>query len=81
MKIDMNFNDNIAQIERVYSGSIGCMCGCLGRYSEKDFMKKRRIEFIKEAFAGGHVTRVYADPSYFGIETEGGHNVCLYYKK
>jgi len=34
---------NIASVERVYSGRIGCMCGCKGKYSETPVSIKRMV--------------------------------------
>lgn len=34
---------NIANVQRVYSGRIGCMCGCKGKYSTTPIAIKRMV--------------------------------------
>jgi hypothetical protein len=35
------------QVERVYSGRQGCMCGCLGTYSSNPRQVKRVLSILK----------------------------------
>jgi hypothetical protein len=39
---------NIANVERVYSGRIGCMCGCKGKYSETLVSIKRMVNKLSK---------------------------------
>ena len=55
---------NLNNVEKVYSGKIGCMCGCLGKYSynagakHEDWQGKENVRSVKIMF-----NKVMKDPN------------------
>lgn len=69
---------NPTQIERAYSGKPGCMCGCLGTYTEKQSGINMRVKNAIQALKDGLAIRVFTCREFISIETET-RNWCFYY--
>ena len=69
-----------AQVERVYSGRQGCMCGCLGKYSEDARNVKRILNILKSdtrtQIQDGYI--LYTD---FDKVRDGERNYVVYLKQ
>jgi hypothetical protein len=62
------------KVVRVYSGSLGCMCGCKGKYSDSD--RSRKIIFNKIMRNPNH--KFDAAGTYVYVETET-RNLVAYF--
>jgi hypothetical protein len=75
-----------ATVDKVYSGVRGCMCGCLGTYSETERSTKTRLANIRKAVSP-HIDLLEVndnrsgDVPYFYVETATGHVYCVYFKE
>jgi hypothetical protein len=80
---------DISNIEKVYSGKIGCMCGCKGKYSYNEGVERedwqgavstRSIKIIAgKVFADPRADR--KDPGYVSvIDRERGTIKVVYFK-
>jgi hypothetical protein len=76
---------NVEKVAKVYSGKIGCMCGCLGKYSynegvpHEDWQGKVNVRTVKM-----FVKQLMSDPTvkyeddYMYVERDGRIKVAYF---
>jgi hypothetical protein len=67
----------VQQIERVYSGKPGCMCGCNGKYCDSGFMLERILILIQSA-AGEESLEVSREHGFIFYKFSETRIFCLY---
>ena len=66
----------LANVERVYSGKTGCMCGCKGKYTTPaESARSVKITFNKVM----KNPAVKLEPGYAFVDT-GSRNLVVYFK-
>ena len=66
----------LANVETVYSGALGCMCGCRGKYTKPE-QSARSVKILFNKVMGNPKHKIDGNIAY--VETDN-RNLVVYFK-
>lgn len=75
----LKFQVKPAAVTRAYNGKVGCMCGCLGTYSEPNTKATAmRINRLNKLLATQDYDALYVSDEWVSVE-RNGRNLTVYF--